>query len=249
MGQNSHYQPKLGYESPHTLAVSRIPDGTGVLDLGCAGGYLSRPLRDKGCRVTGVDMSPIDDPESVALERFVLHNLDGGPLPIRLEKFKWVLMLDLIEHLKYPERFLEQLLREGGLTPHASILVSSGNIGFIITRLMLLFGQFNYAKRGILDLDHSRLFTFGSLRRLFEQSGFDVIDVRGIPAPFPLALGDNWLAHSLLALNRLLIRVWRSLFSYQIFMVVSPRPTLEHLLATAHAGAQERAAASQSASA
>ena len=39
---------------------------------------------------------------------------------------------------------------------------------------MLLFGQFNYGKRGILDLTHTRLFTFESFRRLFEQGGFRV---------------------------------------------------------------------------
>ena len=33
---------------------------------------------------------------------------------------------------------------------------------------MLLFGQFNYGKRGILDLTHTRLFTFESFRRLFD---------------------------------------------------------------------------------
>ena len=46
----------------------------------------------------------------------------------------------------------------------------SGNIAFIVTRLMLLLGQFNYGKRGILDVMHTCLFTFALLRRLFEQA-------------------------------------------------------------------------------
>ena len=41
---------------------------------------------------------------------------------------------------------------------------------------MLLIGQFNYGKRGILDLTHARLFTFESFRRLFEQGGFRVVE-------------------------------------------------------------------------
>ena len=53
-------------------------------------------------------------------------------------------------------------------------MLSTGNIGFFVTRLMLLFGQFNYGKRGILDMTHTRLFTFTSLRRLLEQSGFRI---------------------------------------------------------------------------
>ena len=51
---------------------------------------------------------------------------------------------------------------------------------------MLLLGQFNYGKRGILDLTHTRLFTFASFRRLFEQGGFRVVDSarhsRAVPA-------------------------------------------------------------------
>ena len=56
---------------------------------------------------------------------------------------------------------------------------------------MLLLGQFNYGKHGILDMTHTRLFTFYSLRELLEQRGFQVLEIRGIPAPFPVALGNN----------------------------------------------------------
>ena len=86
---------------------------------------------------------------------------------------------------------------------------------------MLLLGFFNYGSRGILDLTHTRLFTFATLRNLFEQSGYRIDEIRGIPAPFPLALGDTALARFLVRVNGLLIRLSRSLFAYQIFMVVA----------------------------
>jgi len=95
---------------------------------------------------------------------------------------------------------------------------------------MLLLGQFNYGKRGILDLTHKRLFTFASLRRLFEQGGFYVVDTSGISAPFPLAMGDTRVSRALLAVNRFMIRLFRGAFSYQIFMVAEVRPSLENLL-------------------
>jgi hypothetical protein len=68
------------------------------------------------------------------------------------------------------------------------------------------------------------------MRYLFEQAGFRVEKTRGVPAPFPIALGDNMLSRMLLNINRALISIWRSLFSYQIFMVVRPLPSLECLL-------------------
>jgi hypothetical protein len=98
---------------------------------------------------------------------------------------------------------------------------------------MLLLGFFNYGSRGILDLTHTRLFTFGSLRRLLEQAGYTITEVRGIPAPFPLALGSSMIARAALALNKILIRLSKSLFAYQIFLVARPDPSLPWLLGRA----------------
>jgi hypothetical protein len=98
---------------------------------------------------------------------------------------------------------------------------------------MLLLGFFNYGSRGILDLTHTRLFTFGSLRRLLEQAGYTVEAIRGIPAPFPLALGNGRLAKAALALNKILIRLSQSVFAYQIFIVARPNPSLATLLGRA----------------
>ena len=76
------------------------------------------------------------------------------------------------------------------------------------------------------------------MRRLFEQAGYRVLDVKGVPGPFPLAMGDRPAVKLLVRLNKALISISRGLFSYQIFMVVQPTPTLEHLLKSA----EERAA-------
>ncbi len=81
------------------------------------------------------------------------------------------------------------------------VVITTANVGFFVTRLMLLFGQFNYGRRGILDRSHRRLFTFGSLSTLLEQSGYQVIETRGVPAPFPLAVKTGWLSRFLLRAN------------------------------------------------
>lgn len=95
---------------------------------------------------------------------------------------------------------------------------------------MLVLGQFTYGKRGILDLTHTRLFTFASFRRALDQAGLEILETRAMPAPYPLALGENWLSLFLVAANHLAASVWRGLFAYQICMRVTPRPSLETLL-------------------
>jgi glycosyltransferase involved in cell wall biosynthesis/2-polyprenyl-3-methyl-5-hydroxy-6-metoxy-1,4-benzoquinol methylase len=234
---NPFYQAKLKFESPHTMALARIPVGSAVADVGCGPGYISRALTSKRCRVTGIDQFP-PGPDA-GLERFEQCDLNDSHFPLDAGGFDYILLLDIVEHLRAPERFLDSLresVKKGG---DVQVILSTGNIGFIVTRLALLLGWFNYGPRGILDLTHTRLFTFHTARALLEQSGYRIKEVRGVPAPFPLAFGDGWLARTALFVNRLLIRVSRSLFSYQIFIVATPMPTLEWLLSRAHESRNE----------
>jgi glycosyltransferase involved in cell wall biosynthesis len=237
---HSHYQLKLGYPSPHTLALASVPRGARVLDLGCAGGHVASLLRTtKGCHVTGVDRSP--PAPGVELDDFVLHDLDRGVPPLEFGSYDVVLMLDVLEHLSSPEAFVDSLYAAMRMKPGVRLLASTANVGFFINRIMLLAGQFNYGRRGVLDMTHTRLFTFASFRRLFEQAGFAVLQARGVPGPFPLALGETPLGRLLVRLNSWLIRLAAGLFSYQAFLELRPLPSVELLLGEARHHSAARA--------
>jgi glycosyltransferase involved in cell wall biosynthesis len=234
------YVPKFDHISPHTLAFERVRPGSRVLDVGCSGGYLGAYLmKQKQCIVDGIDSFP--GGEDANLSAFYLHNLNEGMPALAYENYDYVLMLDVIEHLAKPELFLEQLRAALSVKPDVDVMLSTANIGFAVTRLMLLIGQFNYGKRGILDLTHTRLFTFSSFERAIRQAGFDIVERIGVPGPFPLALGNNFLSRTLLKLNQLLIHVSRGMFSYQMFLRVRPQPSLHGLLRTAEEHSARRA--------
>ena len=246
---NRHYGLKLGYRSSHTMAIDHVPAGARVVDIGCGPGLVAAELVKKGCVVTGVDQCPPVDP--AVFDAFHVWR-EPGPLAIDVRAYDCVLLLDIIEHLAQPERLLDGL-REGAASigDRPRVIVTTGNVAFFIVRLQALLGRFNYGKRGILDLTHTRLYTFKTLRRLFEQCGFHVVHVDGVPAPFPLALGDNPVSRAALRVNALLIRLMPGLFAYQIFMVVTPTPTVGALLdrsmteSTRRAGALAGAAAGE----
>ena len=142
-----------------------------------------------------------------------------------------VLALDIIEHLVNPEHFLENLRRSACLRG-SRLILTTPNVTFLPLRIMFLFGFFNYGKRGILDRTHTRLFTFGSLRRMLRQAGFDVTSMQGIPAPFPLAFGRNsWIGKFLLKINHILTMIGPGVFSYQIYCEATAAPTVDELLA------------------
>jgi len=237
---SSPYTLKLNYTSPHSMTRDAVRAGSKVLDLGCAGGYMGAVLKDqKQCHVTGMDVA---EPVPGSLDAFQIHDLNSGVPSIPKDKYDVVLLLDVVEHLTRPEAFLEELRQATADSRSIEIIISTGNVAFVITRLMLLAGQFNCGKRGILDVTHTRLFTFSSLRRALEQAGFEILETKGVPGPFPLAIGDNAISRFLLAANSLMIRCLRGLFSYQIFMRVKPRPCSRSLLRISQERSSARAA-------
>ena len=204
---------KLSFASPQSFAAKAVPPGARVLDLDS---ILS-------------DYAPAD--WNKILEK----------LPIQGQDF--ILLLDVIEHLAAPEIFLDCLRQRLSLNTETQLIISTANVAFIVTRIMLLIGYFNYSKRGILDLTHTRLFTMASLKAALVQAGFIVGDIKAVPAPFSLALGPNKWSAALLKVNEFLISIFPGLFGYQIIMRAHARPTVSSLL---HAAYEESAARSES---
>jgi glycosyltransferase involved in cell wall biosynthesis len=224
---NAHYDLKLGYASSHQFALDAVAPGTAVIDIGAGPGGIARELLKKGCRVAVVDQFLPKD----ALDSNVIvfsQDLDAEPT-FNVRGYDYLLLLDVIEHLKNPERFLDRVRAQFDYSPKTLIL-STPNIAFAVQRAMLVFGQFNYGKAGILDRTHTRLFTFRSLRRLLVDAGFRIKEIRGVPAPFPKILGNGRLGKVGLGINQVLIRISRSLFSYQIFVVAAAAPDVDFIL-------------------
>ena len=223
------YAAKLDIESPSQRTLKRIPNGSKVLEFRCGSGALLKALSQKSCHVCGVDQFSPKDKDKVTFP-FYQCDLNDEELPIEPGDYDYILMHDVLEHLAKPEIFLEKIYCACHFSPDSRIIASTGNIAFFPIRAMLLLGQFNYGRRGILDMTHTRLFTFKTFKKLFEQAGFDVIHMEGIPAPFKVALGDNHISGWITAVNSWLIYLSKSLFSYQIYLIAKPKRSLMHLL-------------------
>jgi len=229
---NYRYKEKFGYPSSHQFAFDRVSDGAAVLDVGCGPGFMAEKLASKNVKTVSIDLQ-IQAKTRENSWKCVEVDIDQYDFDDDFGKVDYVLALDIVEHLKSPERFL-LALRQRFSRDGPELIITTGNVGFFPLRIGLLFNSFHYGRRGILDMDHKRLFTFSSLRRTLEVNGYEVVEKRGMPAPFPLALGNGWLARFLLLLNRILIFFSKTLFAYQIAIIARPLPTLEHLLKDAH---------------
>ncbi|MBN2573285.1 MAG: glycosyltransferase [Deltaproteobacteria bacterium] len=234
---NRHYDLKLGYPSSHSWALAAVPPCASVIDIGAGPGGMARELARKGCTVAVVDEFSPDLPvENVRVFR---QNLDA-PLGFDVGPYKYLLLLDVIEHLRAPEDFLERLRKQFTHEPKTLVLTTA-NVAFVIQRLMLLAGQFNYGKLGILDRTHTRLLTFRSTRHMLRDHGFRIKTLRGVPAPFPKVLGNGPLGHAAVKANLALIRLSKTLFSYQIYVEAETTPDVTFVLQDTQKKSAERA--------
>ena len=226
--QIANYVSKFEFQSTHSVAFTQVSEQSVVLDLGCADGYLSERLsREKNCMVFSVD---VQQEKSVVGCSFQVCDLNTSLPNVPWDRIDMVILLDVIEHLNNPEAFLERLRAKLSGNNKVKIIVSAGNVCFYITRFMMFLGQFNYGRRGILDITHTRLFTVSSLERLLRYAAYRVEERRYIPAPYPLAIGLNGFSKFLVWSNGLLARLAPGLFAYQSLYVIRPRPSIDWLL-------------------
>ena len=153
--------------------LNLIESGKEVIDFGCATGYFSRLLQNKGCIVTGVEINP--DAAKVAeqyCEKVIIADLDYVSVKdiFPEQKFDIAVFGDVLEHLRNPWRVLEEtrhILKEDGY-----VVASIPNIAHGSIRLALLDGRFEYTEFGILDNTHLRFFTRETVKKLFEKAGY-----------------------------------------------------------------------------
>ena len=235
------YPAKLNFDSTHSRVYEMIPRGARVLDLGSGTGALGAALKErKNCFVTGVDLERSF--LAARFDRFIVANLDRSIPDVGDTPYDYVLALDVVEHLASPENFLDQLRQLTAPWPNVRIVLTTGNIGFLVMRLSLMLGRFEYGRRGILDLTHRRLFTLATFRRALQSSGLRVEHYEGIVPPLPFVFGQSRLSKVLMTIAKVLARLRPTAFGFQLLVVAQPNPTLQMLLAQAKASGSEEQA-------
>lgn len=238
-GSNFIYHQKFGFPSSQQYALDAIKPNSTVLDIGCGPGYMAEKLARKHAKTISLDrqIQPQTIEHSWRTIATEIETFDFDELhDIKVDV---ILLLDIVEHLKNPEKLLQRL-RSRFSQDCPEVIMTTGNVGFFTIRLGLLLNRFNYGKQGILDMDHTRLFTASSLKRIFENNGYQIKEMKGIPAPFPLAIGSGVIANFLLSFNQFLIFLSKGLFAFQLAVKCKPLPTLEHLLANAYDSKEEK---------
>ena len=225
-----HYPLKQSKFSSHYYFQKFTGSNQQVLELGCGEGFFASALAENGNTVTGVNQ--LQAPKiHKAFEQYISADLNdriSGIIPaMHRQSFDRILLMDVLEHLLEPDKVLKDC--HSLLKPQGQILVSVPNVANIYIRLSLLFGQFNYTDRGILDRTHFRFFTRKSARRLLADSGYEIVSECMSVIPIELQLGisaENALAKALNFILAVLTFLLPTLMGYQcIFVARSSRQT------------------------
>ncbi len=166
---------------PEMLAI--VPDGSmSILDVGCGGGDFGVGLRQKcpSAEIYGIEINQEVAERAPSLYRqvyvgdvnAVLANLpDAG--------FDLIVFNDLLEHLVDPYTCLAACRRI--LRPEGRVLASIPNMRFWPALSDLIFqADWRYRDAGVMDETHLRFFTGKSIRRMFDDAGFEIEQMHGI---------------------------------------------------------------------
>jgi len=159
----------------HRQVVSAVGRNKRVLDVGCATGYIAKELKNQGCEVVGLDISPeaVQAAGQICDQAFVADVQSGLPDEIKKSSFDYITLSDVLEHLTNPQQALQNL--SPYLKPAGQLLISTPNIANYAVRLRLLAGRFDYTEEGIMDKSHLHFFTRKSLINMLDRAGYQIV--------------------------------------------------------------------------
>jgi len=156
--------------NPLNRIYNLIPDGAKVLDIGAGNGLLALIMLKSGKKVLIDGIEP--DSYAVAIGKKYYRNLFCGSAQefkqdIIQEDYNFIVLADVIEHMKDPLTFLSELCSE--LSKKTRVVLSIPNISFGAVRISLLNGHFDYVDSGLLEKSHIRFFTLKTILKLVTE--------------------------------------------------------------------------------
>ena len=198
-----------------------------MLDIGAGPGRMAQELVAKGCEVTVVDQFPAPDaPGDVEV---IQQDLDEPPV-FDARKYDHLLMLDVIEHLKDPEGFLEQLVDQFDYGPRTLVLTTPER-GVRHPAADAAVRAVQLRQRGDPGPHaHAAVHLPQPASGCSSTPASACVRCAACRRRGPRSSATARLGRAAVRVNELLIRLSRTLFSYQIFVVADCTPNVAFVL-------------------
>lgn len=142
--------------------------GEKVLDLGSGRGWFAFEMARRGCIVTAVDLSE----KNLAYIRKTNSTIDcrignSYELPFAVERFDWIVMNEVLEHLEEPQKALLHI--KSFLTPNGKIMIS------VPYKEKLSYSLCIHCNQLTPHNAHLHSFDIIKIRKLFRNNGYTII--------------------------------------------------------------------------
>lgn len=149
-----------------------------ILDVGCSTGSLGKFLKSKykDLYICGIETDPISiDQAKTILDKVLFLDLDYISEINIDEYFDLIILADVLEHTKFPEKVLNEIQKY--LSQDGFIIISLPNIQHWTAIISLISGEWPENERGIFDYTHLRFFTKKSIFNLSKKAQLNVIKI------------------------------------------------------------------------
>jgi 2-polyprenyl-3-methyl-5-hydroxy-6-metoxy-1,4-benzoquinol methylase len=152
-----------------------------ILEAGCSQGRFGEQLKARGAtEVWGIE------PNAQAAEqaRRRLDRVLEGTIERAIENlpekyFDCIVFNDVLEHLVDPWQVLSAIRAKMG--PGGTLVASIPNVRYFpVLKALALHSEWRYASEGVLDRTHLRFFTWQTMRDMFVEAGYHVVEIKGI---------------------------------------------------------------------
>ena len=148
-----------------------------VLDIGCGEGETGYELKKQGKAREVIGIELVEEAGNRAkekLDRVIVGDIEKLELPFAKERFDYILMGDVLEHLIDPWQCLKRLKEY--LKPGGSVIASIPNVNhWRVLKDLILHDKWEYVTAGTLDRTHLRFFTRKTIARMFSECGYKII--------------------------------------------------------------------------
>ncbi len=156
-------------------------DAKKVLDVGCGNGIFAASIKkENNAEVWGIELME----DEILKAENILDKSFAGPCEDHIDSlpdnyFDAIYFNDILEHLVDPYDVLERI--KSKLSSNGVVISSIPNIRCHYIIMPLFFKkEFEYQDFGILDRTHLRFFTKKSIKNMYLNLGYEIVDHVGI---------------------------------------------------------------------
>lgn len=163
--------------------VAELPNSANacILEIGCGNGDTGALAISEGkcARYCAVEVyRPAAEIARDKITEVVVGDVENVELPWPSQSFDALILSEVLEHLVDPWSALRKL--RPLMKPGALVFSSSPNVSHYSIILMLLKGNYDIKDEGVMDRTHLRWFTPKTYKKMFNDSGYDVVSLRPV---------------------------------------------------------------------